>query len=182
MHRPGTPSAVWVLFAVCFSDGAQVIESPKGPVSMDGYLYSRFFPAAIRADGADETALEVVTGGGVVKEVSVFWGSHNPTWLRLYDDASHGDRIRGDGIFSLNHLTYSLSNVRAFYETDMADLGVHVRLIYTTGDTVQQSERLGLVDRSLSYPFTRLGKGCHATRSTFFITDSTHDTCTCIKL
>ena len=153
----------------------QAAARTKQSTNVDGYLYSRFFPAAICADGADETTLEVVTVGKLTKEVSVYWGSHNATWLRMYDDASHGDRISGDGIFSLNHLTYRISSVRAFYQTDMADLGVQVRLIKTTDDTVLTWERLGMVDRSIFYPSIRLGKGDYATRSAFFIADSAQE-------
>ena len=73
------------------------------------YIFGRFIPSAVFDDGKDAITLEVNTTGIEISEVSVNWfheeGSTNVR--QLYDDGTHGDRIAGDGIYTLDGLKKS---------------------------------------------------------------------------
>lgn len=138
----------------------------------NSYLYYRFLPAAIYADGTDPTTLEVFTTGNGIKEVQVYWHWYDPDWQSLFDDGTHGDRIANDGIYTLNDLKGKISNFYSFFNHHHNDYGIHIKLIDTAGQEQIKVAQLGLVDPQTAYPAADLGDGCSATRSAFFIADT----------
>jgi len=145
---------------------------PADPGFCDGYLYSRFYPAAIHANGADPTTLEVFTTGSEIKEVQVFWHWYDPDWQILHDDGTHGDRAANDGIYTLNNLKALFNNFYTLFSHHHNDYGIHIKVIDTAGHEIIKVGQLGLVDSKTTYPAADLGGGCAATRSAFFITDT----------
>ncbi|HOC90199.1 MAG TPA: T9SS type A sorting domain-containing protein [bacterium] len=145
---------------------------PADPGFCDGYLYSRFYPAAIHANGADPTTLEVFTTGSDIKEVQVFWHWYDPDWQILHDDGTHGDRAANDGIYTLNNLKALFNNFYTLFSHHHNYYGIHIKVIDTAGHEIIKVGQLGLVDSKTTYPAADLGGGCAATRSAFFITDT----------
>jgi hypothetical protein len=137
-----------------------------------GFLYYRFYPAAIYTNGLDPTTLEVFTDSTDIKEVQLYWHWYDPDWQSLYDDGSHGDRIANDGVYTLHDLKAKIDNFYPFFKRHHNNYGFHIKLINTAGQESIEVAQLGFVDPEVAFPAADLGDGCAATRSAFFITDT----------
>ncbi len=135
------------------------------------YCYSRFIPPVIYTDGKDSTTLEVVTTGTNIKQVWGSWSSSSPDSLQLYDDATHGDRIAGDGIYTRSGFkknSYGYNYLNGQYVT----YGAIVKLVKKDHSTSKQTVSIGFVKADVKYAHAVLGAGACATRSAFFISDT----------
>jgi len=138
------------------------------------YRYTRFYPAVLFPDGRDTTTVEVATDGTGIREAQLFWQWGEPDWQRLYDDGTHGDRLAGDGIHTLDNLsiTGAFSDFFGLFGSHHVMVGVKIKIIRDTGEEFEATESIGLADPELRLPSVDLSQGCSATRSAFFIVDS----------
>lgn len=138
----------------------------------DAYLFNRFYPAVIRADGMDVTKFEVATIVTDVQKVELYWGPSSMWWQNMYDDGTHGDRITGDGIYTLDNISRTIVNFHNFFGKDYYESFPSFRIITTPGDTLKKWGHLGLVNKDTYFRAADLGNGCYATTSAFFIVDT----------
>jgi len=149
-------------------------QAPVGKASAQAgaFRYSRFTPQVIYVDGVDSTTLEIATSKAGVAEVSVLW---DDAPLRLYDDHTHGDRMAGDGIYTLNGLTLDWpAGLPLPFEGVLSTNGFQVTIRHSDGSLETLYDPvLGMVRPDQRLPFVDLGTGLSATRAAFFIVDST---------
>ncbi len=161
-----------ICFVVAFAFAwTQAAVATENRTASSGILYTRFYPAAIFPDGKDATTLEVVTDGMNIQEVQVYWHWYDPDWQSLYDDGTHGDRIPGDGVYTLNDLKATFANFYAFFGNHIRDFGVDIKVTTTGGEDKTSWVQLGLADPEMSYPAANLAGNCYATTCAFFIVD-----------
>jgi len=138
------------------------------------FLYYRFDPPVIYSDGRTPTTLEVATTGWGIAEVLVELPELG--FRPMYDDGTHGDRVAGDGIYTLEGITVSLP-IRSFGGTHAVS-GFEVKIIKSDGtEEVNREPSLGLVDADQWFPAVQLGQGpfrgeaVYATAYALFIVD-----------
>ena len=138
------------------------------------YRYSHWRPAAIFCDNVDSTTLEVVTTGSGISYIEVGWSWGLPPRppARLYDDGTHGDRVAGDGIYTVNGLTYP--DLGYYWLEGKHCLAWTGGTIYKLDGTTETFDTgsLGLVSPGQRLAWADFGHGLSATRSAFFIVDS----------
>ena len=138
-----------------------------------GFRFYRYSPSAIFWDGVDSTTLEVGTSGVGIAGVYVDW---NDGWKPLFDDRTHGDRVAGDNVFTVNGLRMggpSMARYRMWFEGHHMSLDPLVRIVHAAGyeDVISGCE-YGAVTPGEVVPSTDLGSGVSATRAALFIVDS----------
>ena len=147
-------------------DFAIVNPGPQ-PAPPDGsaYLYARWTPAVIYADGKTSTKLEVWTTAGV-KEA--WLGDEETKSHELNDRGINGDKKAGDNIWTLGKFTRSWANLQF---PNHSQRGEDVVLKLKDGSLVIQTlPSLGLV-RKLNIKAVKAKRNFWATRYTAFIID-----------
>jgi len=135
------------------------------------YLYHKFRPSVIYADGEDSTTLEVATTGFDVAGVYIEKASN---WVQMYDDGSHGDNVAGDGIYTFDNFTkYLPSDFDMRFGGDHMIWGPQVKIVKVGGAEETHWPSLGLVSPDQRIPSIEYGNGLFATEYAFFIVDST---------
>lgn len=78
--------------------------TPTRASQAGAYLFARATPSVIFADGQDSAKLEIHTTNQNIAEVIISSYKTGET-LPLFDDGTHGDRLAGDGIYTLDGIT-----------------------------------------------------------------------------
>jgi hypothetical protein len=137
----------------------------QAPPNGSPYLYARWTPAVIYADGVTSARLEVWTTGGVK---SIHIGSAGQNFGELNDSGVDGDRKAGDDIWTYGAYTRIYSN---FMFQDHSLRGTDVTLERNDGGTEEHSmPSLGLV-RELNEKVTKIKKNVYATKWAVFLID-----------
>jgi hypothetical protein len=160
------------LLALLRAANGELIQAAPMRAPVGSFLYYEFTPPVIYADGVDSTTLEVATTGSDVAEVYVEW--RGGTWLRMYDDGTHGDEVVGDGIYTLDNLTiYMPPDFEMRFEGDHMRFGFQIKIVKAGGEEETNWEpSLGLVSSDRHFLSIDLGDGLSATEYAFFIVDS----------
>lgn len=164
---------LWLVAAFIFAFTLVCAPQSVSQADQSGtYLYTRVSPAAIYADGVDSATIEVFTTNQNVAEVSLSSYRTGET-LMLFDDGSHGDRLAGDGVYTIDGITTS------FLPPDMwlfqgkagtADFDIMVN------DSGGQSTGYGwgiirVVDAGVEYPAQQVAPNMFASEYALFIAD-----------
>jgi len=136
------------------------------------YLFTRVSPAAIYADGEDSATIEVFTTNQNVSEVNLSSYKTGETLL-LFDDGSHGDRIAGDGVYTIDGITTNTlpPDMWLFQgKAGTADFDIVVN------DNSGQSAGFGwghirVVDPTVEFPAQQVAPNMFASEYALFIAD-----------
>lgn len=120
------------------------------------YLYTRTTPSVIYADEQDSATLEIFTTNQNVAEVSLR-SLKGGDWLPLYDDGTHGDRIDGDGVYTLEGVTTSTLPPDMWLFQDMAGTAdFDIQVTYTNDRPPDTGfAHIRVVDPSIHFPAER---------------------------
>ncbi len=131
-------------------------------------LYGRVDPPVIWNNGTTPFTFEVVTTNANIASVT-FIGVQEYAGLPMYDDGTHGDRVAGDGIFTLNNITCPPLPLRfggAFLESP-----ANAKVVATDGSSNFVQVSLGVVDIAQSIAAVKLADNIYATKYALFVVD-----------
>jgi hypothetical protein len=160
--------SLMVLFLICF--GAVVFghtgQSSKQSAN-DAVQYFYIDPLIVRkGDPSSTHTIEIATTG--IDIAKVYLKDFDRT--NLVDDGTNGDRISGDGI-------YTVSNVHIITDFMPLSFGTHATsgpeyiVEKTDGSSKSSYLSLGIIAEDLNYSAVELADGLFATRYAFFIED-----------
>ena len=130
------------------------------------YLYYSCDPAVVFNDGQSRVTLEVATTGQGINRVRI----RGTTPLPMYDDKTHGDRVAGDGIYTLKDYVVPGPFLLPFGNTQNTwNPGVDIEK--NDGTTEYASVGIGLVNPDLVFPLTQMAPNLYASEYAFFIVD-----------
>lgn len=138
------------------------------------YLYHYLDPLVVYQgdDDSNTMTLELATTGQDIAQVRIL----TPTDGSLYDDGSHGDRVAGDGIYTLNGIPVNTQYVRFGYGgTFGISARIKIDIESTSGGHEQHYFAYGIVPSEYQLTAIDLGDGLSATSSAFFIVDPAGD-------
>lgn len=125
-------------------------------------------------DESTKLTIEVYTSGQDINRIYFY----DPIEADLYDDGTHGDKVAGDGIYTLN----DINPMDGTNDTDMIiggrkyntkRIGFDVKLVKS--DNTEETEWItyGWVDPALEFETTLLANNITATQYALFIVDET---------
>jgi hypothetical protein len=133
------------------------------------FLYSRWKPAVIFNDGVSSTTLEVHTTGVGIENVSLAYGNR---LLLMYDDGTHGDASPGDGVYTLNGITFKCPSSSLWFN-GYYTYGFEILIRKTSGEEERcYGASLGIADVNQKFLVTKFTPQLSATEYAFFIVDS----------
>ncbi|MBM3744303.1 MAG: hypothetical protein FJW34_00725, partial [Acidobacteria bacterium] len=158
-------SAAAVLLIVVSLSAPEAVRAQR----TGSFLYHYVDPPVIYFDGSTATRVEVATTGQSIRQVLLTY----PELGAMYDDGSHGDRIAGDGIYTLSGVTMrGAAGTMPYYGGTHGAAGFRVKIIKTDG-TEQEVTAVtyALVSAGQNFPTLQLADGLYATGSAFFVVD-----------
>ncbi|MGP8330497.1 MAG: T9SS type A sorting domain-containing protein [Methanosarcinaceae archaeon] len=126
-------------------------------------------PIVYQGDESATLTIEVATSGQNISRVHIV----NPIQTELYDDGTHGDRVSGDGIYTINEVSHrtAYSNM-GFGGTHTIRGHFNLKIEKTDGSQEEEWLRIGIVSQDQQFVTVELGDGLSATEFAFFIVDT----------
>jgi hypothetical protein len=136
------------------------------------YLYHYLDPLVVYQDDESTTmTLELATTGQDIARVRLL----APTDATFHDDGTHGDRVAGDGIYTLNGIPHSPWYSLLGYGTHGISARIKIDIESTSGSHEQLYFAYGIVAPEYQFTAIDFGDGLSATSSAFFIVDPAGD-------
>jgi hypothetical protein len=163
-----------LIFVLLMLDGrGDGVDASEAGAAKPLYCYHHIDPKVVyRGNEPDVFTLEVGTSGENIARVRVL----NPIAAEMFDDGTHGDRVAGDGIYTLNKILNKTSTILLKFGETHATWGIfRISIEQLDGTKVESSVDIGLVREDISFPAVQLGPGLSATEYAFFIEDPVGD-------
>lgn len=127
-------------------------------------------------DEDKKLTIEVYTSGQDINRVYFY----DPIEADLFDDGTHGDKVAGDGIYTLNDInpmdgTTSDDMIIGGQKYDTKRIGFDVKVVKTDNSEETDWVNYGWVDPALQFETTQLANGIYATQYALFIVDEDGD-------
>ncbi|MBN2092131.1 T9SS type A sorting domain-containing protein [candidate division KSB1 bacterium] len=137
------------------------------------YCYHYIDPKVVyRGNQPDVFTLEVGTSGENIAHVRLL----KPIESEMFDDGTHGDRVAGDGIYTINKVLNKTSTILLKFGGTHATWGIfRISIEQQDGTKIESSVDIGLVKEDISFPVVQFGAGLSATEYAFFIEDPVGD-------
>jgi hypothetical protein len=166
-----------LLLTILQNSGAlcqNIFEKINQTSSSSSMLYYYIDPKIVyRGDESTKLTIEVATNGATVSRVYIV----SPIQTDLYDDGTHGDRIAGDGIYTINEVSHNTTSTPLKFGGTHVTRG-HFNLKIEKKDATIEEHWLsiGVVSQEQQFPVKKVGDGLYATEYAFFIVDRTGET------
>jgi hypothetical protein len=159
-------------FHICFTFLFLILSS-QILISQSLQFYTVDPNVVYRGDENTKINIEVTITGQDITRVHIV----APIETDLYDDGTNGDRIAGDGIYTINGVDHNTANLTLFFGGTHNSWGrFHLKIEKTDNSVEEHWLSIGVVEENQQYEVTKLADDLYATQYAFFIVDAAGET------